>query len=41
MSFYDLPASYDAWLTEEPEDKGDPYDEACAREDALLDRAGL
>ena len=32
---------YDNWKTEEPEDAGDPYDEACAREDALLDRAGL
>jgi hypothetical protein len=31
----------DVYPTEEPEDKGDPYDEACAREDAMLDRAGL
>ena len=31
--------NYDAWLTEEPEHR-DP-DEAQAREDAILDRAGL
>lgn len=33
--------NYDAWKTTEPEDERDPYDEACARDDALLDRAGL
>lgn len=33
--------NYDYWKTTEPDDKGDPYDEAVAREDALLDRAGL
>ena len=32
--------NYDAWLTEEPEHR-DPFDEAQAREDAILDRAGL
>ena len=32
--------NYDAWLTEEPEYR-DPYDDAQAREDAILDRAGL
>ena len=39
MSYW-LP-NYDTWLTEEPEDRGDPYDELVAREDAILDRAGL
>jgi len=33
--------NYDAWLTTEPEPKGDSYDEATGREDAILDRAGL
>ena len=32
--------NYDAWLTEEPEHR-DPSEEAQAREDAILDRAGL
>ncbi len=33
--------NYDAWLTGEPEPSGDAHDEAIAREDAMLDRAGL
>ena len=33
--------NYDAWLINEPEPSGDCYDEAVAREDAILDRAGL
>lgn len=33
--------NYDYWKITEPEDQGDPYDEAVAREDALLDRADL
>ena len=33
--------NYDAWLTSEPEPSADAYDEANARVDAMLDRAGL
>ena len=32
--------NYDAWLTEEPEYR-DAYEDELAREDAILERAGL
>jgi hypothetical protein len=42
MSFDGLPG-YDAWKTTPPEDSPypDDYDPVQAREDAILDRAGL